>query len=87
MIEPLVAGAIAMGYLVCGLFFLRFWRDARDRLFLLFALAFFLLAVQRVVLALMAASPEATVPVYGLRLLAFLVIIAAIVDKNRSGGR
>lgn len=87
MTEPLVAGAIAMGYLVSGLFFLRFWRDARDRLFLLFALAFFLLAVQRVVLALMAASPEATVPVYGLRLLAFLVIIAAIVDKNRSTGR
>lgn len=82
----LMAGALAMGYLVAGLFFLRFWRDVRDRLFLLFAVAFVLLAVQRVMLALIADTPEAAVPLYGLRLLAFLIIIAAVVDKNRSGG-
>ena len=82
----LVAGAIAMGYVVGGLFFLKFWRDVRDRLFLLFAVAFGLLAVQRVALALAAASPEATLPLYGLRLLAFLIIIAAVIDKNRSAG-
>jgi hypothetical protein len=80
----LVAGAIAMGYLVAGLFFLKFWRGVRDRLFLLFAVAFGLLAVQRVALALVADTPEAALPLYGLRLLAFVIIIAAIVDKNRS---
>ncbi len=80
----LVAGALAMGYLVCALFFLRFWRDARDRLFLLFAGAFILLAVQRMALTLVGDEPAAALPLYGLRLLAFLVIIAAIVDKNRS---
>jgi hypothetical protein len=80
----LVAGAIAMGYLVAGLFFLKFWRGVRDRLFLLFAVAFGLLAVQRVALALVADTPEAALPLYGLRLLAFLIIIIAIVDKNRS---
>jgi len=79
-----VAGAIAMGYLVAGLFFLKFWRDVGDRLFLLFAVAFGLLAVQRVALALIADTPEAALPLYGLRLLAFLIIIAAIIDKNRS---
>ena len=80
----LVAGALTMGYLVAGLFFLKFWRDVRDRLFLLFAVAFGLLALQRAMLALVADTPEAALPLYGLRLLAFLIIIAAIVDKNRS---
>jgi uncharacterized protein DUF5985 len=82
----LVAGALAMGYFVAGLFFLKFWRDVRDRLFLLFAVAFGLLAVQRVALALVVEDLEAALPLYGLRLLAFLLIAAAIVDKNRSGG-
>lgn len=82
----LMAGAIAMGYLVAGLFFLKFWRGVRDRLFLLFAVAFGMLAVQRVALALVADTPEAALPLYGLRLLAFLIIIIAIVDKNRSAG-
>ena len=81
----LVAGAIAMGYLVAGLFFLKFWRDVRDRLFLLFAVAFGLLAVQRVALATVADTAEAALPLYGLRLFAFVIIAAAIVDKNRSG--
>lgn len=79
----LVAGALAMGYCIAALFFLKFWRDARDRLFLLFAVAFGLLMLQRVALALVGDAPEASLPLYGLRLLAFLVIIVAIVDKNR----
>lgn len=83
MITSLVAGAIAMGYFVAGLFFLRFWRDTRDRLFLAFCVAFGLLAAQRVALAAVADTHEAAVPLYGLRLLAFLLILAAILDKNR----
>jgi uncharacterized protein DUF5985 len=79
-----LAGALAMGYFVAALYFLKFWRDVRDRLFLLFAVAFALLAVQRVALALVSESADA-LALYGLRLLAFLVIAAAIVDKNRSG--
>ena len=82
----LVAGALAMGYLTAALFFVKFWRDARERLFLLFAVAFTMLALQRAVLAMVGDSPDAALPVYGLRLLAFLVIIAAIVDKNSSTG-
>ena len=80
-----LAGALAMGYCVAALYFLKFWRDVRDRLFLLFAVAFALLAVQRTALALVGDDPDAALPLYGLRLLAFLVIAAAIVDKNRSG--
>jgi hypothetical protein len=77
---------MVMGYLTAGLFFLRFWRDTRDRLFAIFAGAFWLLAVQRAVLNLAAHEGDpGTVWIYGLRLLAFLLILFAIIDKNRSG--
>ncbi len=79
----LIAGALAAGYLVAALFFLRFWRETRDRLFLAFAVSFTLLAVQRVALALVAGTADAALPLYGLRALAFLLLIAAIIDKNR----
>jgi hypothetical protein len=82
--EPMTVGAIAAGYAVAGLFFLRFWRDSRDRLFALFALAFFVLAINRVV-AGMLAEPDRD-PVYWVRFAAYAVILMAILDKNRSGG-
>ena len=52
----LLAGALAMGFGIAGLFFLRFWRKTRDRLFALFALSFFVMALNRVMLALLAAA-------------------------------
>jgi hypothetical protein len=86
----LIAGAIIMGYLVVGLFFLRFWRQTRDRLFLIFAVAFWMLGTQRAALALDRTLQEAHTSLYLLRLFAFLLILLAIVDKNRvrrsSGG-
>ena len=45
-------GAAAMGCLTAGLFFLKFWRETHDRLFLMFALAFWMIAAERVVLGL-----------------------------------
>ena len=84
-LSPLVSGLLVMGYWVAGLFFLRFWRDTRDRLFGIFAGALWLLAVQRALLASIDPSPAQTVWLYGLRLLAFVLILAAIVDKNRGG--
>lgn len=39
-----VSGLITMGFVVAGLFFLRFWRRAGDRLFAAFAVAFWMLA-------------------------------------------
>jgi hypothetical protein len=81
-----IAGAIVMGYAVCGLFFLRFWRETGDRLFLVFALAFWLLAIQRLALALSAPLEESRTGRYLVRLFAFLLILGAIIDKNRSDG-
>lgn len=82
--KDFISGAIVVSYLVAGLFFLRFWRDSRDRLFVFFSTAFLLLAVQRTMLTVL----ERTVPLdfasYSIRLLAFLMILIGIVDKNRS---
>ena len=82
----LMAGAIVMGYAVCGLFFLRFWRRTGDRLFLVFALAFWLLGLQRLALAFTEPVEESRTGLYLVRLFAFLLILWAIIDKNRAGG-
>jgi hypothetical protein len=79
-----VSGTIVMGYVVAALFFLRFWHQTRDRLFLIFALAFFVLGVQRLGLVLSALPVEARTDLYLVRLFAFLMILLAIVDKNRT---
>ena len=79
----MLLGANAMAAALVGLFFLRFWRDTRDRFFLFFAVAFFIDSVNRVVLALSMFSEETEPFFYLVRLLSFLLIIAAIIDKNR----
>jgi hypothetical protein len=83
----LVSGAIAMGYAVAGLFFLRFWRETRDRLFLIFGGAFWILGLQRLALVFTRDMVEDHTGLYLVRLFAFLLILAAIVDKNRSSAR
>lgn len=79
-----LSGAIVAGYFVAGLFFLRFWRQSRDRLFAIFAAAFWVLAIQRLALALTTQYFEDVTWLYGVRLLAFILILLAIIDKNRA---
>jgi hypothetical protein len=81
MNQFMISGALSMGYIIASLFFLKFWSEARDRLFALFSAAFALLAIQRLVLPFAPASLD-WLP-YVVRLLAFILIIVAIVDKNR----
>jgi hypothetical protein len=76
------SGAVAMGFLVASGFFARFWRRTSERLFLAFAAAFALLAVNQVLAAVIEAGDERTPFVYSLRVLGFLLILGAIVDKN-----
>lgn len=82
----LVSGFMVAAYAVAALFFLRFWKDTRDRLFALFSASFLILALQRAALTLVVQQGETPVTtlLYGVRLLAFLLILAAIIDKNRS---
>jgi hypothetical protein len=78
-----VSGMLVMSYAIAALFFARFWRDTHDRLFAWFACAFALLAAQRAGLVLAALHGSDTTIYYVLRLVAFLLILAAIGDKNR----
>lgn len=76
-------GVSAAGAWAAGLFFLRFWQESRDTLFAYFGAAFWLLALSWTLLALISPTEESRPYVYGLRLIAFLLIIAATVEKNR----
>jgi len=78
-----VAGILVLGYVVAALFFARFWKESRDRLFLFFAAGFALLAIQRTTLAIAYLLPVPLTTHYVLRLAAFVVILAGILDKNR----
>lgn len=80
-------GAAAMGCVVAGLFFARYWRQTHDRFFLFFVAAFWSFALNWVGLAVVQPSVESTHWFYLLRLVAFVLIIAAIVDKNRRGSK
>ncbi len=82
-----LGGAVTIGHFVSGLFFLRFWRKTDDRLFLAFAIAFILLAVNQALAAFLAAGDERVAYAYALRVLGFVLILAAIVDKNLSARR
>jgi hypothetical protein len=78
-----VSGLITMGFVVAGLFFIKFWRRTRDTLFLAFAVAFWLLAANQALLVLTDIPLEEKSWFYLLRLAAFAVIIVAVAAKNR----
>ena len=89
MSEPvttaLVAGATTAGYAIVGVFFLRFWRRTKDALFLIFAVAFWLMAANQLAPALLGIPRESQGGVYLLRLAAFVLIIGGVLWKNRPG--
>jgi hypothetical protein len=85
--NQLLLGAIGMAALVIAMFFVHYWRTTRDRLYLFFAASFAVQGFDRFVQGLSIDAADERVAVYLLRLIAYLLIIAAIVDKNRSARR
>jgi len=85
MLFDFLSGAITMGFLVAGLFFLRFWRRSGDGLFVAFALAFWLLGLSQALLALADIPVEERSWLYLLRLAAFSLILGSVWIKNRKG--
>lgn len=77
-----ISGAIAMGFSVCAIFFLRFWARTKDGLFLAFALAFLLLAICQALTTVLGLPLEERSWIYLLRLAAFTLLIGAILAKN-----
>jgi TRAP-type C4-dicarboxylate transport system permease small subunit len=77
-----LSGAVTLGYLVASGFFMRFWRKTADRLFLAFGLAFLLLALNQTLAQWLGAADERLGYTYLLRVLGFVLILVAIIDKN-----
>jgi hypothetical protein len=87
MIEGFLLGVIVTASLTAGMFFLKFWRRTRDPLFLAFSAAFVIEGLNRVVFLFVDRPNEGNPLIYTVRLMAFLLIVAAIVWKNRGGER
>lgn len=86
MVEGFLLGVIVATSLTAGAFFLRFWRQTRDQLFLAFSAAFIIEGLNRMVFLFIDRPHEGSPAIYVVRLLAFLLIVLAIVRKN-SGAR
>jgi hypothetical protein len=83
--DKFLLGVNVMACLVVGLFFLRFWRRTREFLFVIFAAAFWLMAINWALLAMTARGAEETrTGLYVIRLTAFVLILLGILNKNRS---
>ena len=79
----ILLGAIAMACLVISLIMLRFWKTTRDRFFLYFAVSFIVAGIGRLMLGVMPHTDDQTPLIYLTQLAAFVLIIVAIIDKNR----
>lgn len=82
-----LSGAVALSYVIAGVFFLRFWRKTRDSLFLTFALAFWLFAFNQTIVAALSSSDERTGYAYILRVMGFGLILLGILRKNLAASR
>ena len=82
MFEPFLIGVIATSSLLAGLFFLKFWRETRDSFFLAFAASFTIEGLSRIAALFLFRPNEAGVWYYLVRLLAFLLLLFAILRKN-----
>ena len=78
----LTYGAISMASVTIALFFLRFWRNTGDRFFLYFALSFFIEGMHRIYSAALNEAGEDSPLHYLIRLLAYGLILWAILEKN-----
>ena len=82
--NEILLGAVSVASFVIGMFFLRFWRRSHDRFFLLFALAFMIEALNRFLLGASGALREEAPAYYLVRVIAYGLILFAIIDKNRA---
>jgi hypothetical protein len=83
MLLHFLYGAATFGFILAGLFFLRFWKRTGDSLFLSFAIAFWLLGLNQALIALADIPVEERSWLYLLRLAAFGIILVSIWRKNR----
>jgi hypothetical protein len=81
-LESFMSGMVMMGFVIAGLFFFRFWSRTHDRLFAIFGVAFWLMALNEVFVDVSGTPSNEVVLAYVLRIIAYLLLIAGIVAKN-----
>ena len=82
MIESFLLGIIVTTSITAAGFFWKFWRQTRDTLFLAFAAAFLIEGLNRISFLFIETPNEGSPAIYVVRLIAFLLILSAIVRKN-----
>jgi hypothetical protein len=85
LVNMFLSGMVTAGFLAAGLFFARFWARSRDSLFLAFAAAFWLLALNQLLVSLVDEAEDRQSWPYLLRVAAFLLIAIGVVRKNADG--
>lgn len=80
---PFLNGGLVVACLAVGLVFVKFWRVSRDRFFLFFAAAFWAFAFGAGLRTFFASANEHDHFVFLPRLVGFVIILFAILDKNR----
>lgn len=83
MPNSFLLGALAMGFLVAAMFFGHFFSRTRDRFFAFMATAFATMSANQLPLASLGEDSEYRSWLYLIRLSAFILILAAVIDKNR----
>jgi hypothetical protein len=83
MFEGFLLGVIVTSSLTAGAFFLKFWKQTRDLLFLGFGAAFIIEGANRAAFLFVDNPGEGNPVIYTIRLFSYLVILAAIINKNR----
>lgn len=86
MIDGFFLGVIATASITAGLFFLKFWRATRDIFFLGFAASFVIEGLNRSVVLFTQTPNQAGLWTYLVRLVSLLLILGAIMEKNRREG-
>lgn len=82
VLNAYLSGMVTAGFMACGLFFARFWWRSRDLLFLAFAAAFWLLALNTALVVVVTGSDENKSWFYLLRVAAYVLIAIAVIRKN-----
>lgn len=85
--DNILIGSIATASFVIGLFFFRFWKSTADRFFLFFAISFWIEGANRLLLIATTGLHEDSPTYYLIRLVAYMLIVIAILDKNRGSKR
>ena len=83
MTEGFLLGIIVTASIVASAYFLKFWRQTRDPLFLSFACAFLIEGINRTCFLFVDNPESGSVILYSVRLASYLVILGGIAYKNR----